>query len=816
MVKRVDFNIEEGNFEEGFKVTVQVWEIAQPRIKLLSTPQPRFKYQIDGWLPPAPQVCNDYKNWQDVYRRLGNIQRITIPPSQITNVSSVQECETAAEALKASLNEWLNRPSARTIERQLPRATDESAPVRFILKTRNPLLKRFPWHLWSFLEECHPQAEVALSADTKPYFRKLKSPVKILGILGSKRANEKTSFEADLALLEKLPTAVVKRLETNDIQILYDNLHSNTSWDILFFAGHSFSHPDAHSGAIVVGQADLPLRKLRQALKEAVRKGLKLAIFNSCDGLGLAQDLADLEIPYIIVMREPIPDVVAHRFARYFLESFAQGKSFYTSVQMARRRLQEEMEGNYPCASWLPVIFQNPLAPELTYPRPVNWRKVALVAAGVAIATSIAALSVDEILFRNRISQGEKILVDAVKTPDKVAGVQALKWKNYSQAINNFENSLRQNRNDPETLIYLNNARIGDRPAFEVATVVPIGSNLNVAQEMLRGIAQAQDEINLKGGVQGKPLKVTISNDENQPGVAKRMAATFVRNPQILAVIGHNASDASVAAAPIYNKGGLLMITPTSFSDKLSSVGKYVFRMVPSIWYIANKLAQHIYENNPQAKVAICSDIEALDNESFRNQFTTALLEKKVSFINVKCDFSEPGFEPNAAITRMIDRGANTLLLAPHVDRVGKVVEIAQANQGRLALFGSPTPYTAKTLSGEGAANGLTLVVPWHPVTQSSNQFSRNALKRWGGAVNWRTALSYDTMQAIATALQKSQTRQELSAALQSPEFSAQGASGTIQFLPSGERQVVPGIGVLVRVQPSSRSPFGYDFMPLQ
>jgi len=33
------------------------------------------------------------------------------------------------------------------------------------------------------------------------------------------------------------------------------------------------------------------------------RKELKLAIFNSCDGLGLARELADLHLPTMIVMQ---------------------------------------------------------------------------------------------------------------------------------------------------------------------------------------------------------------------------------------------------------------------------------------------------------------------------------------------------------------------------------------------------------------------------------------------------------------------------------------------------------------------------------
>lgn len=44
-----------------------------------------------------------------------------------------------------------------------------------------------------------------------------------------------------------------------------------------------------------------------------------IAIFNSCDGLGLAQELADLHIPQMIVIKEPVPDKLAQEFLKYFL-----------------------------------------------------------------------------------------------------------------------------------------------------------------------------------------------------------------------------------------------------------------------------------------------------------------------------------------------------------------------------------------------------------------------------------------------------------------------------------------------------------------
>ena len=80
----------------------------------------------------------------------------------------------------------------------------------------------------------------------------------------------------------------------------------------------------------------LTISDLKYALIKAVENGLKLAIFNSCDGLAIAQELASLNIPRMIVMREPVPDKVAQEFLKHFLLYFASGKSFHLAVRCKR------------------------------------------------------------------------------------------------------------------------------------------------------------------------------------------------------------------------------------------------------------------------------------------------------------------------------------------------------------------------------------------------------------------------------------------------------------------------------------------------
>ena len=90
--------------------------------------------------------------------------------------------------------------------------------------------------------------------------------------------------------------------------------------------------------------------------------------FNSCDGLDLAKQLEALQIPQIIVMREPVPDSVAHKFLMYFLKALLSETSVYLAMRRARERLAEtDLELDIPGASWLPIMCQNLAASPLVW-----------------------------------------------------------------------------------------------------------------------------------------------------------------------------------------------------------------------------------------------------------------------------------------------------------------------------------------------------------------------------------------------------------------------------------------------------------------
>ena len=351
----------EGDLDQGVAVTMEIREDNSGAFSQI---------RAKGKLPPAPFLAEEYQHWQSLYRNLAFLFRLEDRYRGATNGSDgegIEECRQAGELLGKNLNNWLKSESFRPIREKLLEKLLSREVIRLILQVESLPLRRLPWHLWEFFTR-YPKAELALSAPAyeQAVTRENKRPHKrILAVLGNSAGID---VEADRRLLGSLPAIAetIFLLEPQP-QELHHWLWDEQGWDLLFFAGHSGSDRQGNRGEIKINSQDcLSLASLSNGLKTAIARGLQLAIFNSCDGLGLAKELETLHIPQIIVMREPVPDVVAQEFLKYFLAAFAGGNSLYLAVREAREKLQS-LEDRCPCATWLPVICQNPTVEPLTW-----------------------------------------------------------------------------------------------------------------------------------------------------------------------------------------------------------------------------------------------------------------------------------------------------------------------------------------------------------------------------------------------------------------------------------------------------------------
>ena len=367
MGKIVLFDIGDGDFRKGFSVTAHIYTETQR--KLIGNAK--------GKLPNCSSLYRQRKKWLQLHEaRVNPIRSANRISASLSPNPSIDEIREADQDSKIRFNNWLNSdlmfPILLELTDKLKHLEEE---IRFICQTEDQRLQILPWHSWSFLNK-YSKAEVGLYLPVRQQIIMTPRPeVKLLAVFGkievigdiAKINTEKDWKALERHLSEKSNTKLI-RLDQPTLKELCEELARQCP-QILFFAGHSSSEDKGSIGKIELNHEEtITIDDFKPYLREAVKQGLQLAIFNSCQGWGIAKQLAELHIPYIITMRASVPDEVAQDFLQYFLKFFAAGNSLHVAVGKARGQISY-LNPKFPGATELPISWHNPAEPPLTLQR---------------------------------------------------------------------------------------------------------------------------------------------------------------------------------------------------------------------------------------------------------------------------------------------------------------------------------------------------------------------------------------------------------------------------------------------------------------
>ncbi|MCV3215474.1 bifunctional serine/threonine-protein kinase/ABC transporter substrate-binding protein [Plectonema radiosum NIES-515] len=444
---------------------------------------------------------------------------------------------------------------------------------------------------------------------------------------------------------------------------------------------------------------------------------------------------------------------------------------------------------------------------------------IGLVLLGSAIAFLIPWLMhppICDFQNKNGFSCGEAILIpknpmisDAIFA-DKERGSTAFGQKDFNQAILYLQKYLASNQNDPEARIYLNNAKaaLTNNP-LKIAVTVPIiddqlnGSN-DIAEQMLRGFAHVQDNINQNKGINGRLLFLEIASTGWEKKKIRQIADAIATQENILGVIGYYTSDSIQEAAPAYDSK-MVVISPTSTAvrDSTFKLNNYIFRVSPDNSAAADKLIKYIVYHNLN-KIAIFYEPNETFAASLKKEFESVVWDKKKQLVN-ECRVIQSTTEVLNCLRQAKERNAEVIMLA-FSDKVARIAATLIINQSEdITILGADTPYLETVSQTNISPDKLRIAIRWHRSNSANSKFEQESVKLWGtGDVNWRTAMSYDATMAMVEALKRTQgnyTRQRLYEALKNHAFSADGVTAKVEFNDLGDRKPLPGIGVLVKVE---------------
>ncbi|MEA5535011.1 bifunctional serine/threonine-protein kinase/ABC transporter substrate-binding protein [Crocosphaera sp. XPORK-15E] len=436
------------------------------------------------------------------------------------------------------------------------------------------------------------------------------------------------------------------------------------------------------------------------------------------------------------------------------------------------------------------------------------------------------------------LSCGEEILTRAIALPEKQEGVKAYRQRRYQEGVLWLEKARQKDPNDPETLIYLNNAQLEAQkiPFYTIAVAIPLGNPSDggdSGKEILRGVAQLQTEINRDRTIKGHGLRVVIADDYNDLDRAKQIAGKIGSQGGILGVIGHYTSDNTRAALPTYDLHNLVVISPTSTAQTLAQDNSRFFRTIPQDNLNAEGLARYLAQTARQQKVVVFYNPNSAYSRSLYERFLISFDEQGGQVVK-QFDLSKPIFDASAAIRQGENRGGTSFVLFPDAKSnpyaFSNALKVIRANQEKYLIVGGDSLYTTDILQERGSAKDIIISIPWHYLASSNQAFMAEGKKLWGGMISSRTAMAYDATKVFTTALENQSSldfRQQIQAifdpkirrelifrTVKSPHFKAEGATGKITFELSGDRH--ESVIQLVKVVPTKCSPYGYMYIPIQ
>lgn len=283
------------------------------------------------------------------------------------------------------------------------------------------------------------------------------------------------------------------------------------------------------------------------------------------------------------------------------------------------------------------------------------------------------------------------------------------------------------------------------------------GDNAEYGAMWKKGLEIALEEINGKGGVKGRPIKLVYEDTQSDPKQAANVAQKFAKDEQILAELGDFSTNATWAAAPIYQSAGLVQLAFNPSHPELTKPGDFVFQLCPTQADQAVALAKVSVEQFKAKKVAILH-LNSDFGKAVRDKVVEQLNAKQVEVVATEAylpsdkDFKAQLTKVKALEPDVIVLGSyytDTALILKQAKDLGiKATFIASSSVHSPALF---------TLGGD-AVNGLITLSVFNLANPSPTlkQFVAKYQEKYGLKEPDTFAVqAYDALRLIASAAEQ-------------------------------------------------------------
>lgn len=314
------------------------------------------------------------------------------------------------------------------------------------------------------------------------------------------------------------------------------------------------------------------------------------------------------------------------------------------------------------------------------------------------------------------------------------------------------------------------------------------GTNAEYGKGFQIATRMAADEINAKGELK---IELVVKDSKGDPKESADIARQFSDDPSIMAIIGDFTSSSSMAAAPIVDEAGLVLLSPTASNPNYASMSKFAFSVMGRQDGEAPFFSTYLLKKFAGAKnigvIWINSDWGKSAHDNLVNQ-------AKKDGLNVVADVNYLADEKDfSSLIARLRRASPDHVVIMDQGLVPTIInQIAQSGWTgvKLATLGPGTSEQILTLTKKNS-EGLLLTTPFFIDADNvaANAWAAKFDKIAGFAPTVHPACAYDTVYLLAAAIKNSGdkvTRESIRENLQNLKGFV-GLTGPIQFNPAGD-----------------------------
>jgi branched-chain amino acid transport system substrate-binding protein len=253
------------------------------------------------------------------------------------------------------------------------------------------------------------------------------------------------------------------------------------------------------------------------------------------------------------------------------------------------------------------------------------------------------------------------------------------------------------------------------RAEILIGAAAPLsGSNAALGEQLRRGAQMAVDDINATGGIRGERLAIKFVDDGCEPRKAVEVATGFVAD-KVRAVIGHYCSGASIPASKVYEKAGIVQISPASTNPKFTDEGGWnVIRLVPRDDAQAAAAAELVLAKFQGRKIAIVND-QSPAFAALAQRFRETLQQKGVTPAAVE-SFKAGTKEFDELVQRLITAEAGVVYFAGTYVESGTIARALRAKGSQAQFVSGDSLVTEDYLNqAKDAAEGTLMTFTFDP-----------------------------------------------------------------------------------------------------